>query len=141
MECCTNEMCKHANQVISKAGAKVVVMCLLGREDEIDIDALPWGEEDTVPAGIETVVEAEEVRMAGGRRAVLEGDESGSETGMTRVGGGGRWATGAQDVEMKRAKMVDGVWVKVEDDEDDHFSRSIDMYRGERTFIGVHKSK
>jgi DEAD/DEAH box helicase domain-containing protein len=118
MECCNNEQCKHANQVISKAGGKVVVMCLLGREEDIDIDSLPWGEEDSVPAGIETVVEAQEVRMAGGRRAVPAGDEDGG---------------------MARAKMVHGTWVKVEEDEDDHFSRSIDMLSGERTFIGVHK--
>lgn len=52
---------------MSKAGAQVIVMCLLGREHEIDIDALPWGEDDTVPAGIETVVLAEEVRMASGK--------------------------------------------------------------------------
>ncbi|KAF2002339.1 P-loop containing nucleoside triphosphate hydrolase protein [Amniculicola lignicola CBS 123094] len=67
MECCCDERCKQANQVMSKAGALVVVMCLLGREEDIDIDALPWGEEDSVPAGIETVVLAEEVRMCRGR--------------------------------------------------------------------------
>jgi DEAD/DEAH box helicase domain-containing protein len=109
-------------------------LCLLGREDDIDVDALPWGEDDTVPAGIETVVMAEEVRMAGGRRAVVEGEEGGGERRGINRGGG-------EEMEMKRAKMVDGVWVKVEEEEDDHFSRSIDMYRGERTFIGVHKTK
>jgi DEAD/DEAH box helicase domain-containing protein len=118
LECCNNDQCKHANQVISKAGATVIVMCLLGRETDIDIDALPFGEEDTVAAGIETVVAAEEVRMAGGKRAVV-GDGEGEE--------------------MKRAKLVDGVWVKIEEEEDDHFSRSIAMYGGERTFIGVHR--
>ena len=55
------------NQVMSKAGALVVVMCLLGREKDIDIDALPFGEEGSSPAGIETVVLAEEVRMVRGR--------------------------------------------------------------------------
>jgi DEAD/DEAH box helicase domain-containing protein len=132
LECCNNDQCKHANQVISKAGARVVIMCILGREDDIDIDALPWGEEDTVQAGIETVVEAEEVRMAGGRRAVIAGDE-GKGGGKELVGGG------YKEEDMARAKLVDGVWVKVEEEEDDHFSRSIDMYRGERTYIGVHK--
>jgi DEAD/DEAH box helicase domain-containing protein len=35
---------------------------------------------------------------------------------------------------------VDGVWVKEEeDDEDDHFAKSVRMYGGERTFIGVYK--
>ncbi|KAH7120935.1 hypothetical protein B0J11DRAFT_52479 [Dendryphion nanum] len=67
LECCCDERCKQANVVMSKAGAQVIVMCLLGREHEIDIDALPWGEDDTVPAGIETVVLAEEVRMASGK--------------------------------------------------------------------------
>jgi DEAD/DEAH box helicase domain-containing protein len=60
------------------------------------------------------------VRMAGGRKAVVAGDEDG---------------------QMARARMSGGVLVKVEEDEDDHFSRSIDMYRGERTFIGIHKQK
>ena len=67
LECCCDEHCKEANQVMSKAGALVVVMCLLGKAKDIDIDSLPWGEEDTVPAGIETVVEAEEVRMVRGK--------------------------------------------------------------------------
>jgi DEAD/DEAH box helicase domain-containing protein len=48
---------------------------------------------------------------------------------------------GDEDGGMARAKMVHGTWVKVEEDEDDHFSRSIDMLSGERTFIGVHKPK
>jgi len=104
LECCNDERCKHANQVMSKAGAMVIVMCLLGREKEIDVDALPWGEEDTVQAGIETVVEAETVRMA-------------------------------------RGKMVEGVLIKEEEDDEDHFSRSVHMFGGERTFIGVHKQQ
>jgi DEAD/DEAH box helicase domain-containing protein len=101
LECCCDERCKQANQVMSKAGALVVVMCLLGKADDIDVEALPWGEEDTVPAGIETVVEAEPVRMA-------------------------------------RGKMLGGVLIKKEE-EDDEFSRSIQMFGGERTFIGVHR--
>lgn len=102
LECCCDERCKEANQVMSKAGALVVVMCILGRTDDIDVDALPWGEDDTVPAGIETVVEAEEVRMV-------------------------------------RGKMVDGGWIKEEAEEEDEFSRSIQMFGAERTFIGVHQ--
>ena len=58
VECVCSELCKQANVVTSKAGAEVILKCLLGREDEIDIDALPWGEEERAPAGIETVVEA-----------------------------------------------------------------------------------
>jgi DEAD/DEAH box helicase domain-containing protein len=139
MECCNSEACKHANQVISKAGGKVIVMCLLGRDEEIDIDALPWGEEEDTPAGIETVVEAEEVRMKGGRRAVVL--QGAGVAGPKGAAARGVESGGHEGEEMKRAKCVDGVWVKVEEDEDDHFSRSIDMYRGERTFIGVHKEK
>ncbi|PVI04562.1 P-loop containing nucleoside triphosphate hydrolase protein [Periconia macrospinosa] len=101
LECCCDERCKEANQVMSKAGALVIVMCLLGKEKEIDVDALPFGEEGTSPAGIETVVEAEEVRMV-------------------------------------RGKWIDGVWIKNEEEEDE-FSRSIQIFGGERTFIGVHK--
>lgn len=101
LECCCDERCKEANQVMSKAGALVVVMCLLGKADEIDIDALPWGEDEAVPAGIETVVAAEEVRMV-------------------------------------RGKVVDGVFVKNEEAEDE-FLRSIQMFGAERTFIGVHR--
>ena len=56
--CVCSELCRQANVVTSKAGAEVILKCLLGREDEIDVDALPWGDEDRVPAGIETVVEA-----------------------------------------------------------------------------------
>jgi DEAD/DEAH box helicase domain-containing protein len=67
LECCCDEACKQANQVMSKAGALVVIMCLLGREKDIDPDALPYGDEEVSPAGIETIVPAEEVRMVRGR--------------------------------------------------------------------------
>lgn len=56
--------------VMSKAGSEVVLKCLLGREGDIDVDALPLGSDESVPAGIETVVEAETIRPARGR--VLE---------------------------------------------------------------------
>jgi DEAD/DEAH box helicase domain-containing protein len=101
LECCCDERCKEANQVMSKAGALVVIMCLLGRASEIDIDALPWGEDEAVPAGIETVVPADEVRMV-------------------------------------RGKMVDGVYIKNEEPDDD-FARSIQMFGADRQFIGVHR--
>ena len=53
--------------VMSKAGSSVILMSLLGRENEINIDSLPWGPDDErVPAGIETVVEATPVRPARG---------------------------------------------------------------------------
>ncbi|KAF2743421.1 P-loop containing nucleoside triphosphate hydrolase protein [Sporormia fimetaria CBS 119925] len=104
LECCCDERCKEANQVMSKAGALVVVMCLLDKADEIDVEALPWGDDEMAPAGVETVVPAEEVGMV-------------------------------------RAKLVNGVYVKSEEDGniEDEFSRSIQMFAGERTFIGVHR--
>ncbi|KAF2663998.1 P-loop containing nucleoside triphosphate hydrolase protein [Microthyrium microscopicum] len=64
LECCCSERCKDANQVISKAGAEVILKSLLNWE--IDVDALPYGEEEIAPAGIETVVEASEVRPRAG---------------------------------------------------------------------------
>jgi DEAD/DEAH box helicase domain-containing protein len=119
-ECCNDDACKQANQVMSKAGAMVIIMCLLGKEKQIDVDALPWGEED-VEAGFDTVVEAVGVRMAEGR---------------VRDGG---TLPGEEDGRMVRAKLVGGVWIKEEEEDDDAFSRSIHMYGGERTFIGVHR--
>jgi len=66
MECCCSERCKESNVVMSKAGAEVILKSFLNWE--IDVDALPWGPEENTPAGIETVVIAEEVRPAAGRR-------------------------------------------------------------------------
>jgi DEAD/DEAH box helicase domain-containing protein len=65
LECCCSERCKDANQVISKAGAEVVLKSLLNWH--IDVDALPTGLEEGVPAGIETVVLATEIRPARGK--------------------------------------------------------------------------
>jgi len=72
VECVTSELCKHANEVMSKAGSEVILKSLLGME--IDIEALPMGPEEGSPAGIETVVLAEEVRARPGSQVeVLEG--------------------------------------------------------------------
>lgn len=52
---------------MSKAGAEVILKSLLNRE--IDVDALPWGPEDEkTPAGVETVVFANEVAPGRGKR-------------------------------------------------------------------------
>ena len=67
VECVCSELCKEKNMVTSKAGSEVILKCLLGRQEDIDIDGLPWGEEEQAPAGIETVVEAIEVRPAPGK--------------------------------------------------------------------------
>ena len=67
LECCCSERCREANQVMSKAGGEVILRTLLGLE--VDVDNLPWGEDDRVgPAGIETVIVASEVRPARGKR-------------------------------------------------------------------------
>lgn len=89
LECCCSERCKEANQVMSKAGAEVILKSLLNRE--IDVENLPWGPEDErVPAGIETVVLAEEVRPARGRRIdVVEVKREGGGTRKVVVGGEG----------------------------------------------------
>lgn len=70
--------------MMSKAGAEVILKTLLGLE--VDVDALPWGpdEEDEVQMGIETVVEATEVRGRDGRRVLewgggFEGEEGEGE--------------------------------------------------------------
>jgi DEAD/DEAH box helicase domain-containing protein len=86
MECCCSERCKQANVVMSKAGGEVVLKSLLNLK--IDVDSLPWGPEDEkVPAGIETVVLAEEVRPAAGKTIrELEVDREGANDGTTRGG-------------------------------------------------------
>ena len=53
--------------VMSKAGSEIILKCLLGKEGDIDVDALPWGPDETTPAGIETVVAAETIRPARGQ--------------------------------------------------------------------------
>ena len=86
MECCCDERCHGANQVMSKAGASVVLRSLLSWE--IDVEALPWGDEERAPAGIETVVLADEIRAAKGKNCVFienvglnKGMEGGSDPG------------------------------------------------------------
>lgn len=71
LECVCSERCREHNVVMSKAGGEVILKFLLGREREIDVDALPWGEEESTPAGIETICAAEEVRPARGRRVKI----------------------------------------------------------------------
>lgn len=89
LECCCSERCKEANQVMSKAGAEVILKSFLGRE--IDVDSLPWGPDDErVPAGIETVVMAEEVRARAGVRVIeIKREEGGTRRVVGVVGEGG----------------------------------------------------
>lgn len=77
VECVCDERCKEMNLVMSKAGAGVILRCLLGWE--IDVDALPWGEDvegeefgvggaGELAGGLETVVRAEQVPWKAGCR-------------------------------------------------------------------------
>ncbi|KAE8151293.1 P-loop containing nucleoside triphosphate hydrolase protein [Aspergillus avenaceus] len=56
--CVCDERCKEMNEVMSKAGAGVVLRCLLGWE--VDVDSLPWGVDDDgegeLAGGLETFV-------------------------------------------------------------------------------------
>ncbi|QKX60655.1 uncharacterized protein TRUGW13939_07801 [Talaromyces rugulosus] len=80
VECVCDERCKERNVVMSKAGATVVLKCLLGWD--IDVDALPWGEDfegdeggGEIVGGYETVVVAEEVRGRIGGQVRVHGRE------------------------------------------------------------------
>ena len=91
LECCCSEVCKHQNMVMSKAGSEVILKCLLGKEKEIDVDALPWGPDDErVPAGIETIVAAEMIQPARGcvLQEILTERDSESSQRKGRLGSG-----------------------------------------------------
>jgi len=85
LECCCSERCKEANQVMSKAGAEVILKTFLNKE--IDVDSLPWGPEDErVPAGIETVIIADEIRPRRGMQVdVIEVKREGGGTKTVAV--------------------------------------------------------
>ncbi|KAL9131544.1 MAG: hypothetical protein Q9217_000558 [Psora testacea] len=69
LECCCSEVCKEQNMIMSKAGSEVILKCLMGKEKEIDVESLPWGPDDEmVPAGVNTIVEASMIRPARGTR-------------------------------------------------------------------------
>ncbi|KAF4125296.1 DEAD/DEAH box helicase domain-containing protein [Geosmithia morbida] len=59
VECVTLELCQESNEVISKAGCRVVLRSVLGMD--IDVDGLPMGPEDHSPVGVETIVAAQPV--------------------------------------------------------------------------------
>ncbi|CZR62305.1 related to helicases [Phialocephala subalpina] len=84
IECVTSEQCKHANEVMSKAGSEVILKSLLNME--IDIDALPMGPEEFSPAGIETVVLATQV-LPRGRMVDIVGATTEDGTRIDRVVG------------------------------------------------------
>ncbi|ETN41802.1 uncharacterized protein HMPREF1541_03739 [Cyphellophora europaea CBS 101466] len=72
-ECICDERCKEKNIIMSKAGAGVILKALIGKE--IDEDALPEGEEERVPEGVETIIGAIEVMGANGRRVETRADD------------------------------------------------------------------
>lgn len=82
-ECVCAEYCHQQNEVIGKAGAGVILMALLGRLDEVDVESLPWGEDEETVGGIregtETVVLAREVKGKDGRFLRPEGEEEGDD--------------------------------------------------------------
>ncbi|QPH09921.1 hypothetical protein C2857_000986 [Epichloe festucae Fl1] len=59
VECVASTLCRQSNEVMSKAGCRVVIRSLLNLD--IDIDELPMGPEDFSPIGIETVIPAQPV--------------------------------------------------------------------------------
>ncbi|KAI8656662.1 hypothetical protein NCS56_01270900 [Fusarium sp. Ph1] len=93
VECVASELCKEANEVMSKAGSQVVLKTLLNLE--VDVDELPMGPELNTPVGIETVVVAEAVpyrtkdAVFGNKPAVQESQgESGDVSGDGAKPGG-----------------------------------------------------
>ncbi|PVH82627.1 DEAD/DEAH box helicase-like protein [Cadophora sp. DSE1049] len=83
-ECVTSELCKHANEVMSKAGSEVILKSLLNME--IDVDALPMGPENLSPAGIETVIPAHPVLPKGRTVDIREARQGGRKRGDVVVG-------------------------------------------------------
>ncbi|OJD14276.1 hypothetical protein AJ78_05353 [Emergomyces pasteurianus Ep9510] len=92
IECVCDERCKEMNVVMSKAGAGVVLKCLLGKE--VDVDSLPWGEDVSgdeawlasqegkeLSGGLETIVEATEVSARPGVATRVYAAEGGTMRG------------------------------------------------------------
>ncbi|KAJ6444235.1 DEAD/DEAH box helicase [Purpureocillium lavendulum] len=99
IECVASEMCKESNEVMSKAGCRVVLRSLLNLE--IDVEELPFGPEDLMPTGIETVVLAQPVptsdpgRRVGHRNAKPEKKAAADKKEKEEMMGGfERWAKG-----------------------------------------------
>ena len=81
--------------VMSKAGSEVILKCLMGQGNQIDVNELPWGPEDErVPAGIETVVAATQVPISRGMRVeditIKEEDRNDGLMASSRNGRSGR---------------------------------------------------
>lgn len=72
VECVASELCKHSNEVMSKAGAEVILKSLLNIE--IDLEKLPLGPESPDLPNTETIILAEPI-LPKGRMKVLEVDK------------------------------------------------------------------
>jgi DEAD/DEAH box helicase domain-containing protein len=93
VECVASEFCKQANEVMSKAGCRVVLRSLLNLE--IDVEGLPMGPEDFSPAGIETVVVAQPVPLKGGQAVSLQAGAVKKEPDEeAKMGGFDQWLGG-----------------------------------------------
>jgi len=82
IECVCDERCKEMNVVMSKAGAGVVLRCLLGLE--VDVDALPWGKECFEDEGIDGGSSGAGGEFAGGLETVVEAQEVPWKRGCSR---------------------------------------------------------
>ncbi|KAH9888176.1 hypothetical protein F4778DRAFT_410454 [Xylariomycetidae sp. FL2044] len=120
-ECVCSELCKEANEVMSKAGSSVILRSLLNLD--IDVDALPMGPEDLSPAGVETVVLARpvpsrgRVRMGDGVEVKIEEDDDEDvvvldpSVAASKSGGAGHQheeARDARDAEKEKQTQRDG---------------------------------
>ncbi|KAK6088759.1 DEAD/DEAH box helicase [Seiridium cupressi] len=94
VECVCSELCKHANEVMSKAGSSVILKALLNME--IDVEALPMGPEESSPAGIETVVLAKPVPSRG-RIVRDDGDVKTEDDGAQALPGQADTSTARQE--------------------------------------------
>ncbi|KAF4982079.1 hypothetical protein FZEAL_2231 [Fusarium zealandicum] len=85
VECVASELCKQANEVMSKAGSQVVLKTLLNME--VDVEELPMGPELNTPIGIETVVMAEPVPLRPKEAAFGDRREPAKTGGFAKTGG------------------------------------------------------
>ncbi|PGG98670.1 DEAD/DEAH box helicase domain-containing protein [Blastomyces parvus] len=83
IECVCDERCKEMNVVMSKAGAGVVLKCLLGIE--VDVDALPWGEDvlGECFVGRDEMLSQEGKELAGGLETIVEAVEVSARPGVS----------------------------------------------------------
>lgn len=104
---------------MSKAGAEVILKSLLNRE--IDVDNLPWGPEDErVPAGIETVVFADEVRPRAGRNIeVIEVKREGGGTRRVVVDEERATVDGNEDDEVGSERRESDEVIVIKDEPED----------------------